>query len=371
MAKPVTKYKFSNNLHSEYTATLKKRVSAYFDENNIQVNANGEMIFKTILVLAIYIVPFLLILFSGITNVVALFALWGIMGLGMAFIGTSVMHDSLHGSYSKSKWVNSIVGLSTTLLGADPKIWKIQHNVLHHTYTNIEEADEDIEPRFVLRFSPNQPLRWFHRYQHVYAFFFYSISTLVWVTVKDFVKIFQYRERELIKRGKEFNTHLAIMTFRKAVYHTVMIGGPIYFLDFPVWLTLSMFVFMHIVAGASLSLVFQTAHVMPETMFVKQEDERINQNWLVHQLYTTTNFAPKNEVLSWFIGGLNRQIEHHLFPNICHIHYPKITHIVKETTAEFGLPYLEEQTFSSAVASHVKMLKRMGRGEEQLVPATA
>ncbi|MEQ9300641.1 MAG: acyl-CoA desaturase [Cyclobacteriaceae bacterium] len=371
MAKPVTKYKFSSNLHAEYTATLKRRVSAYFDENDIKITANGEMIFKTIVVLSIYIAPFFVILFSGITNLVVLFALWGIMGLGKSFIGTSVMHDSLHGSYSKSKWVNSIIGLSTAILGADPKIWKIQHNVLHHTYTNIADADEDIAPRFVLRFSPNQPLRWFHKYQHIYALFFYSISTLTWVTIKDFIKIFHYNKRGFIKSGRELNTHFAIMTFRKAVYYIVLIGGPIYFLDLPVWLTVSMFVFMHAIAGASLSLVFQTAHVMPDTLFIKQEEEKINQNWLVHQLYTTTNFAPKNGILSWFIGGLNRQIEHHLFPNICHVHYPKITGIVKQTTKEFGLPYLEERTFTSAVASHIRMLKRMGRGEEQLVPVNA
>ncbi|MEM8896054.1 MAG: fatty acid desaturase, partial [Bacteroidota bacterium] len=140
MAKPVTKYKFSNDLHAEYTATLKKRVSRYFDENDINVNANGEMIFKTIFALSTFIVPFLIILFSGITNIPILFLLWGIMGFGVAFIGTSVMHDSLHGSYSKNRRVNSLVGLSTVLIGADPKIWKVQHNVLHHTYTNIEEA---------------------------------------------------------------------------------------------------------------------------------------------------------------------------------------------------------------------------------------
>ncbi len=371
MTKPVTKYKFSNNLHAEYTSTLKKRVATYFEDNGIQVNANAEMMFKTALALSIYILPFLIILFGGITNVPVLFVLWGIMGFGVAFIGTSVMHDSLHGSYSKSKRVNSIIGLSTVLLGADPKVWKIQHNVLHHTYTNIEGADEDIEPRFVLRFSPNQPLRWFHKYQHFYAFFFYFLSTLIWVTVKDFAKLFQYRERGLIKKGKEFNNYLVLMTFRKLSYHLVIIGAPILLLDFPVWLTLSMFLFMHLIAGMCLSLVFQPAHVMPDTMFIEQAEEKINQNWLVHQLYTTTNFAPRNKLLSWFIGGLNRQVEHHLFPNICHIHYPKIAGIVKKTTEEFGLPYLEEDTFISALSSHVKMLKKMGRGEEHLVPVPA
>lgn len=354
-------YKFSKTQNAEFSVVLRKRVNAFFKEAGLKKGANFEMLMKTLMALAMYLVPFAFILFAGITNLYILFSLFILMGLGKAFIGTSVMHDAVHESYSSNKVLNKFLALTAPLVGIDSTVWKLQHNVLHHTYTNIEHADEDISPRYVLRFSPHQPKRWFHKFQHLYVWFFYSISTLVWVVSKDYFKLFNYKKMGLLDSGRPFRIRLLKTFFRKAAYLAVFLALPIYILNIPAGITLLMFISMHCVTGLSLSLIFQSAHIIESSEFIEQKEELIEESWSAHQLRTTANFAPKNKILTWFSGGLNHQVEHHLFPNICHIHYPKISSIVKRTAAEFNLPYHVQESFHSAVFNHYKMLRQLGR----------
>ena len=193
-------HKFSEEVNKAFALELKSKVNEYFATNQISRNANELMVIKTIMALLLYLVPYFIMVLLAPNSTLLLFGLWAIMGFAKAFIGTSVMHDSLHGSYSKNRRVNSFIGISAWLVGVDSTIWKLQHNVLHHSYTNIEDADDDIAPRYVLRFSPNQPLRWFHKFQHIYALFFYFTNTLMWVTFKDFAKAYQYHKRGLRKK---------------------------------------------------------------------------------------------------------------------------------------------------------------------------
>jgi linoleoyl-CoA desaturase len=124
---------------------------------------------------------------------------------------------------------------------------------------------------------------------------------------------------------------------------------------------------MHLVAGFILSMIFQPAHVVKETTFpMPNLENEIENSWAVHELLTTANFARKNAVLNWYAGGLNFQVEHHLFPTICHIHYEALAPIVKETAEEFGLPYNEFETFSEAIKSHYDMLKRLSVNEKAI-----
>lgn len=354
-------YKFSNESGKEFSATLRQRVNAYFKENGLSKHANTQMVVKSVIALSLYLIPFAIMLIFAIGFIPLLFALWVVMGFGKMIIGTSVMHDALHGSYSGNRQINKLMSFSAAVVGIDGDIWKIQHNVLHHTYTNIEHADEDIQPRFVMRFTPNQPRRWFHRYQYIYAPFFYGISTLVWVIFKDYNKIFQYKRLGMINKGKPFRKHLTKMIFRKILYYICFIGLPILILPVPFWVTFLLFMSMHLVTGSLLSLIFQSAHIMPNAEFINQNEAQIQQSWIVHQLRTTTNFGMGNKFLSWCIGGLNFQVEHHLFPDICHVHYPKIAPIVQEVTREFALPYYAEKSFGAAINSHFSMLKMLGR----------
>lgn len=355
-------HRFVATLDADFSAALKQRVNGYFQSTKLSQSANSEMVLKTTSALGFYLLPFLTIVFFTPASIPGLFLLWMIMGFGMGFIGTAVFHDSLHGSYHKNKHINYLLGSSAWMLGADPTIWKMQHNVLHHTYTNIEDADEDIQPRYVMRFSPHQPLRWFHRYQHVYATFIYSISTILWVTVKDFNKLVQFRNLGLIKEGAPFYKKLAEIILRKVSYHLVFLVIPILVLPLPVWLVLLMFISMHMVAGFTLSMVFQPAHIIHTSDYIDTDEVEINRNWNVHQLMTTTNFGMGSKWLFWFTGGLNHQIEHHLFPNICHVHYRSLAPIVQQTAQEFNLPYYHQPTLRMAVAAHFRMLKDLGRG---------
>ena len=175
----------------DFVAILNKRVSNYFKANNIAKHANSEMVIKTIFMFLLYLTPYVLILTGTVTSVVGLVAMVVLMGLGSAGIGLSVMHDANHGAYAKKTWVNNLIGYSMNLLGATAYNWKLQHNVLHHTYTNVHEEDEDISPRGALRLTPHSDWKKMHKYQFIYAWFLYGLLTIVWLMFKDFSRLYK------------------------------------------------------------------------------------------------------------------------------------------------------------------------------------
>ncbi|MFI2744466.1 fatty acid desaturase family protein [Zhouia sp. PK063] len=291
-----------------------------------------------------------------------LFTLFIMSGLGMAGIGMGIMHDAIHGSYSKHKLVNKIMGATLNMIGASDQVWKLQHNVLHHSYTNIEDHDDDINVPFFLRFSPNTPYRKLHRFQVYYAWFFYGLSTMSWITAKDFVKLTHYYKEGYIKTKKAYRHKLLKIIGWKVLYYSYALVLPIWLAPFAPWLIVSAFVAMHFVTGLCITMVFQTAHVMPDANFPMPDQQgNLASDRVVHQIQTTCNFAPKSKVFSWLIGGLNYQIEHHLFPTVSHIHYKHIAGIVRHTAAEFGVTYTCYPTFYAAVKNHFKMLYLLGR----------
>jgi linoleoyl-CoA desaturase len=319
------------------------------------------MVFKTIFLLAGYLLPFILILFFHLPQVVN-YSLWLVMGLSKAGIGMSVMHDANHGAYSKSRRTNYWLGHTLNLLGGSVFNWKMQHNILHHTYTNIIDMDDDIEDKLILRFSPHTKVKWYHKFQFIYAFFFYGILTLYWAFMKDFVQFRKYIKGGVNKEsGAKNRISFIKMMISKLLYILVFILMPVLVLHLPVWAYISGFLLMHFIAGIILTVIFQLAHTVESTTHpLPNEEGTIENNWAIHQLNTTVNFSRKSRFLTWYLGGLNFQVEHHLFPNICHIHYPAIAPIVKETAEEFGVPYLENESFFGAVRSHVRMLKAYG-----------
>lgn len=317
---------------------------------------------KTVLMLSLFIIPLIFLSTGIITSIGMLFTLYIISGFGMAGIGMGVMHDAIHGSYSKNTTLNKILGYSMNLVGANATVWRLQHNVLHHTYTNIQESDDDINMPFFLRFSPHKKKYKIHRFQFIYVWFFYSISTIAWITMKDFVRLFRYKNMGLFNSKKEFQNDLIELIIWKLTYYTYALILPAIFLPFSFGIILLAFLSMHIVTGLLISCVFQVAHIMPGMEYpLANKNGEVENNWLVHQLLTTSNFSPNSKIFSWLIGGLNYQIEHHLFPNICHVHYQHISPIVKETALKYGIPYNEKSSFSAAIYDHIKMLKTLGR----------
>lgn len=344
-----------------------ERVNTYFETRHISPYANTEMWIKTIVMLLLYFVPYILMV-TGLAagNPWLFFGFWFLMGLGMSGIGTAVMHDANHGTYSPNKRVNSFISYILEIIGGYTVNWKIQHNVLHHTYTNVEGLDEDIDSMGLLRLSPHQPRRWYHRYQHIYAWFFYMIMTLYWMTAKDFLQVIRYKKHDLlIKQNISLKQALLRITAYKLFYYSYIMVLPILFSGMPWYFVVGGFLLMHFTAGLFLSCIFQPAHIMETSPFALPVDtdgkKRMANSWAVHEVVNTTNFAPDNRLLSWFIGGLNFQIEHHLFTGVCHVHYKKLSPIVQSTMADFGLPYHIQPTFLRALAEHAKMLKKLGK----------
>lgn len=349
----------------QFTNTLRARVDAYFKNNNIEKTANAKMVFKTIAMLSIYLVPYFLMVFNVLNfSPVMVFVLYTFMGIGMAGVGFSIMHDANHGSYSKNPRVNKFLSFTMYLLGGSPLNWQIQHNVLHHTFTNISGKDEDIDaPIWLLRFSPHSPHYKVQRYQHLYAWFFYSLITIMWSISKDFKQLARYEEMGLLKtKNTSYSKEIWKLVLAKLFYYSFALVVPLIFIQAPWWIVLLGYVTMHLVCGLIISVVFQLAHVVPEMNFPMPDDKgMMEDDWAVHQLKTTANFARNNRLLSWFVGGLNHQIEHHLFPHICHIHYKDISKIVKETAKEFNVMYMEIPTFREAVKLHARELKILGQ----------
>lgn len=354
----------------QFFNTLRMRVDEYFKTNNISKNANSKMVIKTIAMLSIYVVPFLLMVFNVFTfNAWMILGLYVIMGIGMAGVGFSIMHDANHGSYSKNPKINKALSMTMYMLGGAPTNWQIQHNVLHHTFTNIDGKDEDIDaPIWLLRFSPHSPHYKIQKYQHLYAWFFYSLITILWSVTKDFNQIIRYNKMGFLKtRSTNFKREITKLIIAKAVYYALMLVVPIIFINAAWWVIVLGYVTMHLVCGVIISTVFQCAHVVPEMKF-PQPDEKgnIEDDWAVHQLKTTANFGKNSKILTWFVGGLNHQIEHHLFPTICHIHYKDISKIVKQTATEFNIPYMEIKSFRAAILLHAKELKMLGQNDPAL-----
>lgn len=355
--------RFSNKSENDFTSTLNKRVRSYFKENNLSSYANTSMKIKSLFMICLYTIP-LAFLLSGLVQTILLTGLmYFLIGLGTAGIGLCIMHDANHGAYSKNKRVNTFMSNLINLIGAYAPNWRMQHNVLHHTYTNIHAYDEDIQPPKFLRFSPNEKHRKIHNHQHLFAWVFYGMMTFSWITFKDFNQLFRYKKIGIISTEKSsFKRLLTNLILVKVVYFIAILVLPLLIIDIA-WYWFPIFIFgYHFVAGTILAHVFQTAHVVPETEFVDVgENLVVDDAFAVHQMKTTANFAPESRILSWLIGGLNFQIEHHLFPNICHVHYKSISKIVRETAREYGIPYNSYSTFFLALRGHLKMLKETGR----------
>ncbi|NND09859.1 MAG: acyl-CoA desaturase [Flavobacteriaceae bacterium] len=353
--------KFTKATGIEFSKTLRKRINSHFKEKGISKHANKSMVAKTILMLSLFFVPLITIGLGLIESTFLLFALYIVSGIGMAGIGMGIMHDAIHGSYSKNRKINKLLGYTFNLIGANATVWQIQHNQLHHTYTNIEDADDDLNAPFFLRFSPHAKKYWSHQFQHIYIWIFYCLSTISWVTTKDFVRIKRYHGMGFLKGKNEFRNALIEMVGWKLFYYSYALIIPLIVAPQAWWVVLLAFLGMHAVTGLLISTVFQVAHIIPSAEFpLPDENGIIAGDWYTHQFATTSNFSPKSRLFSWLIGGLNYQIEHHLLPNVCHIHYKDISKIVVDTAEEFGMPYYSKKTFASAIWSHTKMLKQLG-----------
>lgn len=354
-----------NNSNREFYTTLRKRVDSYFTDNKIEKQGNWNMYIKSGVMFGIYFSMYFLFITNSFHNYWAMSIAAIIMGIGMACIGLSIMHDANHGSYSSNPTVNKIMSWSLYIVGGYPLNWQIQHNTIHHTFTNVNDVDEDIMPPTpLLRFSPHDVIKPIHRFQYIYAWVLYGFMTMMWSTSKDFKQLRRYsKEGHYTAKKMSFTKGVLQIILSKLAYHGYMFVIPVVFMTIAWWQILIGLVIMHFVAGVILAAIFQPAHVVPDTKYPLpiEGTNSLENDWATVQILTTSNFAQKNKPFSWFVGGLNYQVEHHLFPNICHVHYAKLSVIVEQTAHEFNLPYNTIPTFWGALKEHTKMLRNLGK----------
>ncbi|MEN9371383.1 MAG: hypothetical protein RL152_1106 [Bacteroidota bacterium] len=349
-----------NNKNKIFFNALKAEVDAYFERNGIKKTGNWKLYLKTMILIPSAIGIYSLLMFVQMPTLLSIF-LWFLFGLNMAAIGFNIMHDACHGSFSTKGWVNEIFGWTNNFLGGNAFLWKLKHNIIHHTYTNIDGVDDDINNMPFLRQCSTQPLKPMHRFQSAYMFVLYGFTSL-FMFFMDYIKYFSKKVYTTALKPMDFKEHFMFWV-GKLFFIAFYIVLPIMLIGWKWWL--AGFIISQFTLGLTLAIVFQLAHVVEHAEFDSAgvDPVKIENEWAIHQVKTTANFAFSNKLVTWFVGGLNYQIEHHLFPRISHIHYPAISKIVKETCEKFDLNYIYFPTTRSAIASHVRFMHNMGIGK--------
>lgn len=348
-----------NNKQSPFFTSLKGKVNDYFSDNNIRTYGNKKLYIKSTIQISSAIILYVLLVFFNPGTLISIL-LCCLLGINLAVIGFNVMHEGGHQSFSRYKWLNTIGAYSLNVLGGNTFFWKIKHNISHHTYTNIDGMDSDIDLRPFMRLHENQSRLWIHKFQHFYCIVLYGMSYFAWVFWDDFQKYFTGKISPEQKKKMDVKEHL-IFWITKIMYVGVYIVLPIFIVG--ILKALVGFAIICFVCGIAIAVVFQLAHVVEGTSFPQPDkvSNKIEQEWAIHQVNTTANFSTKSSVVSWLLGGLNFQVEHHLFPKISHVHYPKINQLVRKTCEEFKVNYLEYPSFFKAIYSHLSHIKKLGR----------
>lgn len=349
--------------HDEFQKELKRRVEQHFRSTGQSPRDCWQMYVKTAVILGWFAASYWFLVFGPVTWWTVIPACAS-LGLAMAAIGFSIQHDGGHRAYSRFPIVNKLAAMSLDMLGGSSYYWARKHNSIHHTYANITGHDDDIELGILGRLSPYQRRLRFHRWQHIYLWFLYGFLTIKWQFHDDYRDFVQKRIGvHPVPRPK--GRDLVQFIVGKTFFVTMALALPM--LMHPVLDVLLAYLCVSFFQGVTLSVVFQIAHCVEEATFPMPEPEsgRMQKSFAAHQIETTVNFAPDNRLLSWLVGGLNYQIEHHLFPQICHIHYRALSPLVKKTAEEFGLRYTIYRTLRGGIASHYRWLRQMGTAEEQ------
>ncbi len=342
-----------------FQAELKRRVDEFFLATGRQKRDCWQMYLKTIIFLTLIASSYTLLVFFAATWWQAL-GLAIVLGLTTAGIGFNIQHDAGHQAYSSRPYINKLMSMTLDLMGGSSYIWHWKHGVIHHTYVNITDHDTDIDLGAFARLTPHQPLYGIHRWQHLYMWPLYGFLAMKWHMFSDFHALVTKRiGQNPIPRPKGWD--LVLLIAGKAVFFTFAFAIPL--MIHPVWLVLLFYAAASAVLGLVLAIVFQLAHAVEEAEFPipSAETGKMETGWAIHQVQTTVDFARRSHVVTWFLGGLNFQIEHHLFPRICHVNYPAMSKLVEATCLEYNVKYTEHRSLKSGLNSHFRWLKLMGR----------
>jgi len=362
LGSPSSKLVFSSN--SDFHVELRRRVDEFFRSTGRRKRDCPQMYVKTAILFAAFMVSYVLLVFVVDTWWQALL-LAMVVGLATATIGLNVQHDGGHQAFSNHARVNAVMAMTLDMIGASSYLWRWKHGILHHTYVNITGHDHDIDIGGLGRLSPHQRRLRFHGWQHWYLWPLYGIMVVRWQLVGDFREIVTGRigtHRFPRPKGWDFVIFVAgKLTFLALAFGIpLLVHGP--------WVVLVYYGVVEIVLGLLLSVVFLLAHCVEQADFPlpSKETGRVENAWAIHQVEASVDFARRSRVAAWLLGGLNFQIEHHLFPRICHTNYPAISTLVEDTCREYGVRYREHASIWAGVVSHFRWLRQMG-----LPPATS
>ena len=353
------KLKFARG--QSFQKELKRRVDEYFRVSGKGRRGCPQLYVKTAILLSGFATTYGLLVFAASTWWQAL-PLAMLLGCFVAAIGMNVQHDGGHQAFSDRPWINKLMAMSLDLIGGSSYFWHWKHAVLHHTYVNISGHDTDIDLGVLGRLSPQDPRLKFHRWQHFYLWGLYGFLAIKWHWFDDYRDLMVGRMGEH-RVPRPTGWDLVLFVLSKLMFVCLALVIPLCFHS--VGAVLLFYAVTAAVAGIVLSVVFQLAHAVGEAAFpVPREDTRCIENeWAIHQVDTTVDFARRSKVVAWLLGGLNFQVEHHLFPRICHIHYPALSPLVEATCRDLGIQFHEHRSFWAGVASHYRWLREMGLPE--------
>src|SRR5437868_35698 len=350
--------KFSGN--NDFHIELRRRIDEFFERTGRRRRDCPQMYLKTAILLVCSAASYIALVFLATAWWQAA-PLTVLLGLATASIGFNIQHDGGHHAYSDYAPVNKLAAMTLDLVGGSCYLWRWKHGIFH-TYVNIDGEDSDITLRLIARLTPHQRRLWFHRWQQFYLWPLYGLLAMKWHMVGDFRDVITGRiGKHRVPRPKGLN--LVIFLAGKALFFTLVFVIPL--LLHPVWVVASFYAVGVLVLGITLSVVFQLAHCVEQAEFPLPQPEtgRIDNSWAIHQIETTVNFARGSRIATWLLGGLNFQIEHHLFPKICHVNYPAISKVVESTCRDFTVNYIEHKSFWGGVGAHFRWLRQMGMPE--------
>ena len=290
------------------------------------------------------------------------FAYWA-FGFSSILCALNFAHDAAHHALTgKKKLDNIIFELVFNWQGANGYLWKIRHNHSHHAYPNVDDCDADLQVNGLIALSPNQQLRWFHRYQHIYAPFAYMFYTLLWVFYKDIVLFLQRKQANIIFRKHPAGEWIKFVLY-KILYIGMYILVPCYVTGMELkWVVIG-FVLMHFILSLFLLFTFLISHYVEGIVFTNPGDDgTLNNSWARHQINVSVDFHAERLWAGCIFGGFNAHVAHHLFPNVCHVHYPRITRLIKKKLKKYDVTY-REVNYLGGIASHLRFIKMMGRGK--------
>ncbi|MHB8469295.1 MAG: fatty acid desaturase family protein [Gaiellaceae bacterium] len=356
VAQASTSEKLSFDQGGAFMRETRREVEQYLSTRRTRVRGALQLYAKTAVAFSLTLAAWLGLVVARPGVALGLVCLAGLV-LGSIITAFCVQHDANHGAYFRTRRANHLMGWTAdALLGFSSYTWRVKHNIAHHTYTNVDGYDDDINQTPFLRLAPAQAPKPWYRLQWLYVWPLYCVMVLRWQIGGDAAALVRGRIARSSVRAPRSVDWLGLVG-GKAIFAGWAIVVPLFV--YPWWVVAAGYVTFTMAVSFVAAVTFQLAHSVEGTDMVAPAD--VTSEWAKHQVETTVDFCPRNAVLTWLLGGLNFQIEHHLFPRVQHTHYAHIAAIVQRNCARHGIRYTAQPSLRAALRAHARHLRAMGR----------